>query len=162
MKQKLLQLILSVVLFTSNFTALNAQEAIVASGGGTTGSSGGTASYSIGQMVYTTYTSTVGSIAQGVQQSFEFTTLGIEDDLINLSLIAFPNPTSSVLTLKIKEYSLDNMYYWLYDIQGRILIQNKLTNFTTNLPTENLAPAIYFLRVSNQSKVLKTFKIIKN
>lgn len=160
MKQKLLQLTLA-VLFASCFTVLNAQESIVASGGDATGS-GGSASFSVGQMVYTTYTSTAGSIAQGVQQSFEFTTLGIEDNLINLSLIAFPNPTSNVLTLKIKDYSLDNMYYRLYDIQGRILIQNKLTDFTTNLPTQNLVPAIYFLRVTNQNKVLKTFKIIKN
>jgi len=159
MKNKFLQLTL-VVLFASCFTVLNAQEAIVASGGDATGS-GGSASFSVGQMVYTTYTSTAGSIAQGVQQSFEFTTLGVENNLINLALIAFPNPTSSVLTLKIKDYSLDNMYYRLYDIQGRILIQNKLTNYITNLPTENLAPAIYFLRVSNQNKVLKTFKIIK-
>ncbi len=159
MKHKLLQLTL-VVLFVSCFTVLNAQEAIAASGSNATGS-GGIASYTVGQVVYTAYTSTAGSVAQGVQQAFDFSTLGIENNLINLSLTAFPNPTSSVLTLKIKDYSLDNMYYRLYDIQGRILIQNKLTDFTTNLPTQNLAPAIYFLRVSNQNKVLKTFKIIK-
>jgi len=150
------------IVFCLTLTVLQAQQAILTSGGKATGG-GGTASYSIGQMVYSTATGSNGSVAQGVQQAFEIsTTLGIEDNLINLSLIAFPNPTSNVLTLKIKDYSLDNMYYRLYDIQGRILIQNKLTDFTTNLPTENLAPAIYFLRVSKQNKVLKTFKIIKN
>jgi len=160
MKHKLLKLCL-IFLFGMGLTEINAQETIATSGGDATGS-GGSASFSVGQMVYTTYTATAGSVAQGVQQSFEFTTLGVENNLINLALIAYPNPTNSVLTLKIKDYSLNNMYYRLYDIQGRILIQNKLTDFTTNLPTENLAPAIYFLRVSKQNKVLKTFKIIKN
>jgi len=49
---------------------LQAQETIPASGGKASGS-GGTASYSFGQVVYTTYTGTNGLVAQGVQQPFE-------------------------------------------------------------------------------------------
>ena len=48
---------------------LQAQESPTAAGGEATGS-GGTASYSIGQVVYTTNTGTNGSVAQGVQQPF--------------------------------------------------------------------------------------------
>jgi len=160
MKTKLLKLSL-IFLFGMGLTQINAQKTIATSGGDATGS-GGNVSFTIGQVAYNTYTATGGSVAQGVQHAFEISTLGVENNLINLALIAYPNPTRNVLTLKVKDYSLDNMYYRLYDIQGRILIQNKLTDFITNIPTENLAPAIYFLRLSNQNKVLKTFKIIKN
>ncbi|MFM2191538.1 MAG: hypothetical protein RLZZ118_495, partial [Bacteroidota bacterium] len=44
-----------------------AQQATTATGGDATGS-GGSAAYSVGQIVYTTHTGTTGSVAQGVQQ----------------------------------------------------------------------------------------------
>ena len=49
------------------------QETIPTSGGEATGS-GGSSSYSVGQMVYTTNTSG-GTVTQGVQQSIELFTL---------------------------------------------------------------------------------------
>ncbi len=150
------------IVFCLTLTVLQAQQAILTSGGKATGG-GGTASYSIGQMVYSTATGSNGSVAQGVQQAFEIsTTLGIEDNLINLSFKAYPNPTTSVLTLKISNFNQNNMKYALFDIQGRLLIQQKIQQENTNISTENLAPAIYFLRIFNQNNLIKIFKIIKN
>ncbi len=161
MKQKLLQLTF-LWLFAGGFTALNAQETIVVSGGDATGS-GGTANYSVGQMVYSTATGSNGSVAQGVQQAFEIsTTLGIENNLINLSFIVYPNPTTNVLTLKIGNFNQNNMKYALFDIQGRLLNQQKIQQENTNISTENLAPAIYFLKIFDQNNIIKIFKIIKN
>jgi len=160
MNQKLLKLSL-IFLFGICLTKISAQQTIATSGSNATGS-GGLVSYTIGQVFYTTYTATAGSVAQGVQQAFDFSTLGIENNLINLALIAFPNPTSNMLTLKVKEYSLDNMYFQLYDIQGRILVHKKINTEATQIPMQNLAPATYFLRIANQNKILKIFKIIKN
>ena len=54
-------------LFSSSFCA-NAQDAIPATGGDATGS-GGSASYTVGQIGYTTNTGTNGSVAEGVQQA---------------------------------------------------------------------------------------------
>jgi len=159
MNHKILKLSL-LFLLGLGLTEINAQVAVAAAGGNAAGS-GGVAGYTVGQVAYTAYTSTAGSVAQGVQQAFDFSTLGIENNLINLALIAFPNPTTNTLTLKVKDYSLDNMYYQLYDLQGRLLIQNKLTHLTTNIPTEYLAPAVYFMKVIKENKLLKTFKIIK-
>ena len=62
---------------------LHAQESVNSSGGEATGT-GGTASYSVGQVVYTTATGTNGSVAQGVQQPYEIsTTVGINETSIN-------------------------------------------------------------------------------
>ncbi len=143
-------------------SSLHAQQSILVSGGEATGS-GGTASYSIGQMVYGTVTGTNGSVAQGVQQAFEIsTTLGIEDNLINLSFIAYPNPTSNVLTLKVSNFNQNNMEYALFDIQGRLLIQQKIQQENTQIPMQNLASDTYFLKVTTKNKPIKTFQIIKN
>jgi len=68
-----LKIVLSVILMLhlgSTFTCLQAQVAIPASGGNATGT-GGTVSYSVGQVFYTINTGTTGFIVQGVQQPFE-------------------------------------------------------------------------------------------
>ena len=79
-----------------------AQETVPATGGNASGS-GGSASYSIGQMVYTTNTGTNGSVAQGVQQPYEISVItGIEEAKgISLNCSAYPNPTIEFITLKV-------------------------------------------------------------
>lgn len=82
------------VIFILSFSifSIKAQESANSTGGDATGS-GGTVAYSVGQVVYTTNTSSNGSEAQGVQHAYEIYTLGVEENEINSSLIAFPNPT---------------------------------------------------------------------
>ena len=97
---------------------LYAQIAVTAIGGEASGS-GGTVSYSVGQVVYTTNTGTNGSVAQGVQQPYDiFILTGIELTDIDLKLSAYPNPTTNFLHLHIEEYSNENWTYLLYDLQG--------------------------------------------
>ena len=84
------------------FSKTHAQEVILTSGGNASGS-GGTASYSIGQIVQNTITGTNGSAIQGIQFYFESSTLTITDFETNLSISTYPNPTSSFLNIKFKE-----------------------------------------------------------
>ena len=68
-------------------------------------STGGNLSYSLGQVVYTTYKNNTGSVAQGVQQTYDIIALlGTEIATIKLELLAYPNPTQEVLNLKIDNY----------------------------------------------------------
>jgi hypothetical protein len=64
MKQKKIKLS-AVLLLGLGISALRAQETIPASGGSATGS-GGSAGYSVGQIVYSTQTDTTCSVAKGV------------------------------------------------------------------------------------------------
>ena len=84
---------------------LHAQESPTAAGGEATGT-GGTSSYSVGQVVYTTATGT--------------------------------------------------------NLQGKVIANKKVTNATTIIKMEELAKALYFLNVTKNNKVVKSFKIIKN
>ncbi len=161
MKQ-LLQITLKMYFFLGIFLSLYAQEAVLTSGGDGSGT-GGSASYSVGQVVYTTHTATAGSVAQGIQQAFEISTvLGIEENQFDISITAFPNPTKNKLTIKIKNVTNDYLSYQLYDSYGKILKRKKIIGQITIIPTEYLAPAIYFLKIANHAKAIKIFKIIKN
>lgn len=144
-------------------TGLQAQEAVTASGGEASGS-GGSASYSVGQLTYQTQTGTNGSVAQGVQQPFEISVVtGIEEAKgVTLSVSAYPNPTTDYLTLEVKDFELSNLSYQLYDLNGKLIQNEIITSNLTNIVMSNLVPATYFLKVSEGSKELRTFKIIKN
>ena len=144
------------------FLKANAQQSLNAAGGDATGSNG-KISYTIGQIDYVSATGSNGSVSQGVQEPFEIFTLGTDDfPNIILQAIVYPNPTSSNINLIIENYSIDNLHYNLYDIQGRSIANQKITQQETNITMENLQSANYFLLVLDNNKTLKTFKIIKN
>jgi hypothetical protein len=152
--------ITSVVFVLLGLGGLHAQENAVTTGGEATGA-GGTASYSVGQVVYTTNTGTNGSVAQGVQQPYEIsTTVGINETSINLELSVYPNPTTDYLTLKVEDNT--ELNYQLYDSQGKIIENKKVTANSTTISMEALPKSIYFLNVTDNNQVVKTFKIIKN
>jgi hypothetical protein len=155
---------LSVVLLLGlGLTGLQAQESVNATGSNASGS-GGSVSYSIGQVVYTTNTGTNGSVAQGVQQAFEISVVnGLEEAKgIKLSVMAYPNPTTDYLTLSIGEFDISNLSYQLYDMNGKLLQSEKITGNQTSIVMSNLVPANYFVKVIQGNKEVKTFKIIKN
>ena len=144
-------------------TGLYAQEAVPASGGNATGS-GGSVSYAVGQAVYTTNTGTNGSAAQGVQQPYEVSvTTGTEKaNGISLGLTAYPNPTTENITLNIGNYNTDNLTYQLFDVAGKLLQNKKIESTETVINMENLDHASYFVKIIDNNKEVKVFKIIKN
>ncbi|AUC84291.1 hypothetical protein CW731_02795 [Polaribacter sp. ALD11] len=159
---KLKKTITSIVFLLLSLGGLHAQESSTAAGGEATGT-GGTASYSVGQVVYTTNTGTNGTISQGVQQAYEIFTVGIKDTDLNVTLSVFPNPTAHNLTLQISEYNNEKLSYQLFDIQGKLLSNGQVNTKKTQINTSTLSSATYFINVLNQEKKqVQSFKIIKN
>jgi len=159
MKQKLLLVsTLFLVLFSQQSQA---QQATTVSGGSASGS-GGTSSYSVGQVVYTTSTGTNGSMAQGVEQAYEIAVvLGVEEQQISLNMMVYPNPTTDYLTLTIGNIELSGLSFGLYESNGRLIESKKITSTSEMIRMEHLPSAIYFLKVIQNNNELKTFKIIK-
>jgi len=151
------------LLYGIGLTGLYAQESIPASGGSGSGS-GGSMSYTVGQAVYTTNTGSNGSVAQGVQQPFEISVVnGIKETKgISLQCSVYPNPTTDVLTLKVENYEIQHLTYKLFDITGKLLKNKNVESNETSIEMKNLAPSSYFLKVFENQKEVKTFKIIKN
>jgi len=162
MRHKRLRLC-AVLLLGLGLTGLQAQEAIPASGGNASGS-GGTVSYTVGQVVYITNTGTNGSVAQGIQQPYEISVVsGLEEsEGINLIFSAYPNPTTDFLMLKIEGEVKAQYTASLYDISGKLLETKKLEGNQTSIVMGNLVPATYFVKVTEGNKEVKTFKIVKN
>jgi hypothetical protein len=141
--------------------AIQAQQTISGSGGNAAGK-GGTVSYTVGQVDYITNTGG-GTVTQGVQQPYEILiATGIEEAKnIILECSVFPNPASRFLKLKIENYKLKNLSYQLYDMNGKLLESKTVDNNETTISIENIVPSTYFLKVTDNNKEVKAFKIIK-
>ena len=145
-------------IFSYNVTA---QQSVTAAGNNAIGT-GGSSSYSVGQVVYTVNTGTTGNLIQGVQQPFEISTLGTNEYLgINLEFSVYPNPTNNFLTLSIQNYDFTNLKFQLFDSNGKLIENNKVSDVYTQIEMNPYEAGIYFLEVTENSKKIKTFKIIK-
>lgn len=154
--------LIAVLLLGLRLTALQAQQAVPASGGNASGS-GGTASYTIGQVAYTNNSGSGGTVTQGVQQPYEIFVLTSKDlKGIEIVCTAYPSPVTNYLTLNIEGGDLIKYFVTLYDMTGKILLNKQTEGSLTALYMENLVPAPYILKVADlHGKEIKTFKIIK-
>jgi hypothetical protein len=151
--------IVTVLLLSTHL--IYSQETIPTSGGDATGS-GGSSSFSVGQIVYTTHTGSNGSISQGVQQSYEiFTLSNAALSTVNLTATTYPNPTSDYVVLAISDVSLIDLSYALYDIQGKPIAKSTISSKDTQIDMLSLSAGTYLLNVNQNNQKLKSFKIIK-
>ena len=138
---------------------LQAQETVSATGDDASGS-GGSSSYTVGQVVYITNTGSNGSLAQGVQQAYEIYTVDISEIKRNISLSIYPNPTTDILKLKVDNTEV--LSYQLHDLQGKLLESRAITSSLTSINTSGLPRATYLIKVMSGENKVKTFKVIKN
>ena len=150
---------------------LMAQETVPASGGNATGN-GGSVSYTVGQIVYTTNTGVTGYVAQGVQQPYEISVVFVApgSEEITLEATVYPNPVADVFTLHIinfEKFDGKTIAYYFYTTDNILLLTKNVESAETVISISYLPPEIYYLILvditnSTAPKRLKTFKIMKN
>ena len=153
--------IISLIIFGCTITSIQAQQTTASAGGDASGI-GGTFSYSIGQVVYTYIYGSDVIVAEGVQQPYEISTLGSDNYPINLVMQAYPNPTKDYLLLNVHSLDLSNIIFQLYDLNGRLIETRTIFSPIEPICMVNLPSSVYFLKVTNNNKEVKAFKIIKN
>ncbi|MBT4729456.1 MAG: T9SS type A sorting domain-containing protein [Bacteroidetes bacterium] len=150
------------ILFFIGLCTTIAQESVT-NGGEATGT-GGTVSYSVGQVNYITSNGNGYSLAEGVQQAYEISNhIGIKEaDGIELNMSVFPNPTLNVLTLHIQDYSIDKLHYQVFDMNGKLLFQNSINEVNSLISMDKLLASTYFIKVFDANQEIKSFKVIKH
>ena len=141
------------------------QENTVASGGVHTGT-GGSISFTVGQIDYINIASNTALITQGVQQPFELFIITPDIPIVidrSPEFSLYPNPTKDYTVLHVKYSLIKSMSYVLYDILGRVVARQRLINVRTTIRMDNMPSAVYILTVIDDSnnKVITQFKIVK-
>lgn len=153
MKKKTLMLFL---LFAS--LAVTAQE-VVATQGCSYSNASANIDFTIGEVIIDTGTDETNDLTQGFHQT-NWNFLGVEDFAPNYEAIIFPNPTQDVLNIRTSAF--ENVTYTLYDVQGKLVMQNILSAEQTPIQVSQLAPGNYSLTLNSETQNLKTFKLVKS
>jgi hypothetical protein len=161
--RKLKVLVATLLSFTFSLSTAFAQESVNATGGNASGS-GGSMSYSVGQVVYSTNTGSNGSVAQGVQQPYEISVVTQVEEATNiqLSMLVYPNPTTESVVLNIGTMSTENIHLSMFDVNGKLLHFQEVISSETIIDMKSYSRGVYFLKVNFQNRELKSFKIVKN
>jgi hypothetical protein len=164
MKNKLK--LLTMILLISGLGNLNlqAQKVISATGGDANGT-GGSVSYTIGQMFNSTQTGTNGFlITEGVQQAYEIFTLTSvpQAENISLEILVYPNPVTEYLTIQLNDYETADLQFKIFNMKGNLLKTVKAKGNETLINASGFSSGIYFVKITDNQKLIKTFKIIKN
>jgi hypothetical protein len=156
-----MKLILTIVLATAINYCI-AQNS-VNTGGGNTNGTGGSVSYSIGQVFTQSVADTSGKVNQGVQQPIEiFINTGIDNKTIQLvNANVFPNPTQHFLILEINEKNLNTFSFILQDLAGKVIETKTITSDKTELQVAHLKSATYLVNILKGETILKSFKVVK-
>ncbi|AWH85191.1 hypothetical protein HYN59_08680 [Flavobacterium album] len=85
---------------------------------------------------------------------------GLEDNAEKIFTV-WPNPAHGQLTVSLPQGAESNAVAQLYDIQGRLMLQNALKGGDNNINIENMASGVYMVNVTNGSKIQTKKVIIK-
>jgi hypothetical protein len=125
-------------------------------------------SWTVGEPVIFTLSNGSNILTQGMHQTKLIVTSIEEIELSGLEISAFPNPANEYVNLKVSHLSSDQpgemwkeFSFELYDMNGKVLMQKQIISTETVIKMDSYAPATYFLKVTKDKKLIKTFKIIK-
>ena len=142
-------------------TFLQAQEVVTTAGsyGETTS---GSLSWTIGEPVIETITDGTNTLTQGFQQS-KLTVTAINDLKVpGIELSVYPNPTNSFLSIEVKADKQRDLLLSLFDINGKLILQKKMTGSKQTIKMQNYKPATYILKVTEGNKEINTYQIVKH
>ena len=148
-------------IFLSITLPLGAQEAVLSSGQDLSGA-GGTVSYSVGQVVYTTNSNTNGTVSQGVQQTYDVSVTYLHESIEQQSFSVYPNPVSNNLMLNSELKEQSGLSYDLHGINGALIDRSSINNNAQPINMESLESSTYILTIKMNNTPIQTFTIIKD
>ena len=146
------------VLFSLFATISVSAQEVVSTQGDSYSNAGGNIDFTIGEVIINTGTNGINDLTQGFHQT-NWNFVGLEDHAPSYEATVFPNPTSEVLNIRTSTF--ENVTYTLYDAQGKLVLQDKLSAEQTAIQVSQFAPGAYTLLLNNETQNLKTFKLVK-
>jgi len=148
----------TIVLFSLFATISVSAQEVVSTQGDSYSNASGNIDFTIGEVIINTGTDGTNDLTQGFHQT-NWNFLGVEDHSPSYEATIFPNPTSEVLNIRTSTF--ENVTYTLYDAQGKLVMQDKLSAEETPIQVGQLAPGNYSIILNNETQNLKTFKLVK-
>ena len=137
------------------------QQQVVSSAGSFHSNASGSVSWTLGELAIETLTTASNILTQGFQQS-RLTVTGIGDiPQLDFEIVVCPNPASDHLIIRTDKEQHENLYFQLYDLSGKIILQDRIRETETTIPLNHLRSAVYLLRIIEGNRQVWAFKVVK-
>lgn len=133
------------------------QQAVVPACGEATGS-GGTASWTLGQIDYEGSQSSGGNAQRGVQQPYEWLVMAADEES-RPTVSVRPNPTADQVRLEWNEPLPAGARYLLSNGLGAVIEEGPAMGTTLSIPMERQASGQYVVRIMSRDRILNTLTI---
>ncbi len=119
-------------------------------------------SWTLGETATETLTGTNFTLTQGFQQgNLKVTSIGINPNT-GISISVYPNPVLSELILEVLPSGNTNLCYQLFDLEGKLIISQKVENFPEIIKMNNYSSGTYLLKIiKNGKEMFPKFKVLK-
>jgi len=145
-------------------TLATAQQSLLTTGA-TAVSEEGSVSYAIGEVFYTSVSTSEYNLSHGIQQDYRIIDIPTYTDHEQvMTLVASPNPTPDILYLSVENSASNSQTSLRYDLinaNGYRVEGAKLQENQTTIDMQKYASGYYLLRIYDAKQNIKTFKIIK-
>jgi len=137
---------------------------LISSGGNSFNNSNYQLDWSIGESVTETCNTGDYLLTQGFHQNTLDVTI-IENLASEINLTVYPNPANDFILISFNDekfYLKQGVILTLIDSEGKILQKKRISNNIEQFSFSTYAKGIYFINISNENRIIKSYKIIKN
>ena len=143
-------------------TSLYAQEAVT-SAGDSRRVGNLNVSWTVGEALTETLTTTNFKLTQGVQQpSIKVEIVSRSQEMNVYRISAYPNPATDAITVSISDADRQQFMLKVFDMNGKLMHIAQITESQTRISVANFPPGIYLMQISDRKNNIQVFKIIKN
>lgn len=117
---------------------------VVATQGESYSNANGNVNFTIGEVIISTATNGINDLTQGFHQThWDF--VGLDDYMPEINIQVYPNPTQNIIV--INSNTFENVLCNMYDGQGKLVLEQKLSGLETKLHVGHLATGAYSLEL---------------
>jgi len=83
------------------------------------------------------------------------------DDKDQIKIEIFPNPCKEYFIVNILDYNPEKMHFELFDLNEKLLLTQRLFEGSNGIELGAVSSGIYFVKIIEQGRVVKSEKVIK-
>ena len=151
--------IIPIVVFISFGFSSFGQNALSAAGGHFK-TSGGSTSFTVGQVAYVLKKGTGSYLNEGVQQVYTKKTTPVEELVYLKEVQLYPNPTQETMTLILSSKEDIQVRYTIMDYLGKEIRNGNILSEKSEISLRDLPSGNYFISLKSK-KEIRIFKMVK-
>lgn len=158
-KKMIMRWSMSVFVLLAFGTASHGQQ-LISTGGDYFSGESGSMSWSVGELVVATFTNENTALTQGFHQTY---TYGVytQDLETEEHFLTYPNPARDHFYVMAPHLEDQNYDYILMDFTGKMVASGKIQNSPERISLSGMQSSVYFLRITEKNRHVKTLRIIK-